>query len=202
MKADFNKGILEKQIAEHIARDGVNWHFNPPSAPHFGGLWEAGVKSTKNHLKRAIGLSCLTYEELSTLLIQIEAILNSRPLCALTNDTEDLSAISPGHFLIGKEIIATPEPSYLNIKDHCLDRWKRIQQLQQSFWKKWHTEYLQQLQSRTKWMVSTNNLKINDMVLVKEDNMPPLKWLLGRIIKTHPGADQKVRVVTVRTKMA
>ncbi|XP_029168374.1 uncharacterized protein LOC114938560 [Nylanderia fulva] len=99
----------------HIARvastQGIRWHFNPPAAPHFGGLWEAAVKFTKFHLRRVIGETTLTFEELSTLLTQIEACLNSRPLQALSDDPDDTSALTPGHFIIGAPLLAVPEPS-------------------------------------------------------------------------------------------
>ncbi|XP_029157331.1 uncharacterized protein LOC114929816 [Nylanderia fulva] len=88
-------------IARAAAKEGIRWHFNPPAAPHFGGLWEAAVKSAKYHLRRVIGETTLTFEELSTLLTQIEACLNSRPLQALSDDPDDVSALTPGHFLIG-----------------------------------------------------------------------------------------------------
>ncbi|XP_011165768.1 uncharacterized protein LOC105200091 [Solenopsis invicta] len=73
-------------IASRLANDGVTWKFNPSSAPHFGGNWEAGVKSVKFHLRRVIGEAFLTYEEMTTLLVQIEAILNSRPLSTLSDE--------------------------------------------------------------------------------------------------------------------
>lgn len=100
-----------KELATILSNHGTEWKFNPPSAPHFGGKWEAAVKSTKFHLRRTIGDSILTYEELSTLLVQIEAILNSRPLCPLSNDGDDYAALTPGHFLIGEALTVVPEPN-------------------------------------------------------------------------------------------
>lgn len=81
----------------------------PPSAPHFGGKWEAAVKSTKFHLQRIIRDTVLTYEEFSTLLIQVEAVLNSRLLCALSNVPDDVNALIPAHFLVGESLIVIPE---------------------------------------------------------------------------------------------
>lgn len=100
-----------KELATLLANNGTTWLFNPPSAPHFGGKWEAAVKSTKFHLIRSIGESILTYEELATLLTQIEAILNSRPLSPLSEDSEDCEALSPGHFLVGDALSVIPEPN-------------------------------------------------------------------------------------------
>ena len=82
-----------------LASDHTKWCFNPPGAPHFGGKWEAAVKSAKFHLRRVVGEAILTYEEFSTLLIQIESVLNSRPMCPISDDPNDISALTPGHFL-------------------------------------------------------------------------------------------------------
>ncbi|XP_011144004.2 uncharacterized protein LOC105185864 [Harpegnathos saltator] len=90
-----------KIAADQLVSEGTWWHFNPPGAPHFGGLWEAAVKSIKHHLRRMIGVATFTYEEMATLLSQVEACLNSRPLRSLTDDPDDLTALTPGHLLIG-----------------------------------------------------------------------------------------------------
>ncbi|XP_050528233.1 uncharacterized protein LOC126898336 [Daktulosphaira vitifoliae] len=131
-----------------MAEIGVQWKFIPPRAPNFGGLWEAAVKSTKYHLKRVIGLTTLTFEEMTTLLTQIEACLNSRPITELSNDPNDYNALTPAHFLIGESLLLPPEPS---ISQQCpTRRYKHMQFMMQQFWKRWSKEYLQTLQKQTK----------------------------------------------------
>ncbi|XP_043499952.1 uncharacterized protein LOC122526659 [Polistes fuscatus] len=88
-----------QKVASLLANGGTNWKFIPPSAPHYGWLLEAGVKSVKHHLKRVIREHTLTFEELSTILVEIEACLNSRPLGPLSLDTDLLRALTPSHFL-------------------------------------------------------------------------------------------------------
>ncbi|XP_033229771.1 uncharacterized protein LOC117181320 [Belonocnema kinseyi] len=98
-------------VAAYLASHGTQWKFKPPAASHFGGLWEAAVKSTKFHLRRVIGDSTLTFEEMTTVLTQIEAFLNSRPLTAQSDVPTDIPALTPGHFLIGGPLNAVREPS-------------------------------------------------------------------------------------------
>ena len=95
---------------------GTEWHFNPAKAPHFGGLWEAGVKSLKWHLRRVVGQQILTFVEMSTFSCKIEAILNSRPMLPLTDDVTDLNPLTPANFLIQRQSFAVPEPDYRDEK--------------------------------------------------------------------------------------
>lgn len=201
--AEFEKLVLSERhnsnVSHFLSDIGISWHFNPPGSPHMGGLWEAGIKSTKFHLKRVVGDLKLTIEEFETLLTQIEACLNSRPLTPMSSDPDDLCALTPGHFLIGRSLASLPEPNYLDVKLNSLSRWQLIQRALQQFWKRWHREYLCRLQQRPKWLLGTKNVEINDLVLLKEDNLPPTKWKLARIIDVHPGSDGLVRVVTLKT---
>lgn len=187
------------EIQEFLSVRNINWKFIPPNSPHWGGLWEAGIKGTKYHLKRILGNSTLSFECLTTVLAQIEAILNSRPLQPLSNVISDLTCLTPGHFLIGQPLTAFPEKTVLDIPDHRLNLWQHCSKLRQDFWRKWSHDYLNQLQHRPKWKTSEHNLEIGHLVLVKEDNLPPLEWCLARIIDVMPGPDKRVRVVKIRT---
>lgn len=171
----------------------------PPTSPHFGGLWEAAVRSVKFHLKRVIGDANLTFEELYTLLTQVEAILNSRPLVAMDNeDVDSINVLTPSHFLIG-EILTSPAEKCFETNLSLRSRWDIVQKLKLHFWKRWHLDYLNSLQTRKKWRTPKSNLKVNDIVILKEENVPPANWPLGKIIKIHPGKDGLVRVVTIKT---
>ncbi|XP_046964187.1 uncharacterized protein LOC124533066 [Vanessa cardui] len=188
------------EVAAALANNSTEWHFIPPQAPNFGGLWEAGIKSTKYHLRRVIGDSTLTYQELSTVRSQIEACLNSRPLYVSSSDPDDDPPLTPGHFLVGESLLIAPDLNYEQLQMNNLRRWQLTQRMVQNFWRRWSQEYLTQLFQRYKWNTKAPELKIGDVVLVREDNLPPAKWLYGRIVKTHPGRDQITRVVTLRYK--
>lgn len=182
-----------------MAQEGIEWRFNPPAAPHFGGLWESAVKGAKHHLSRMMGEAKLTLSELNTLLCQIEACLNSRPITPMSSDPSDAEALTPAHFLIGGAISLPPEPELASDNPGYLRRWKYVQLLMQTFWRRWHLEYLPQLQVRGKWVTRTKHLQIDDIVIIKDEGMPPARWKLGRVTKVHPGSDGVIRVVTVRT---
>ncbi|XP_046141661.1 uncharacterized protein LOC123987780 [Osmia bicornis bicornis] len=187
-----------KSVAATLANDGTSWTFIPPNSPHYGGLWEAGVRSVKHHLKRAIGDRPLTFEEFSTVLVEIEACLNSRPLCPLSADIEDLQALTPAHFL-GVASGLVPDEPPPDVSENRLERFQLLQSIQNNFWKRWSEEYLQYLQERAKWRGPTDNFAVGQLVLVRDDRYPPSKWPLGRITEVHLGPDGLVRVVTVRT---
>jgi hypothetical protein len=164
-----------------------------------GGLWESAVKSAKHHLKRVAGNALFSFEEMQTLLTQIEACLNSRPLTPLSSDPNDLNPLTPGHFLTGAPLNAIPEQDTTFTATNRLSRWQRVSQAQQHFWKRWSKEYLGHLQHRRKWKRSTPDVTIDDLVIIREDNTPPVTWRMGRIIMTHPGTDGHVRVATIKT---
>ncbi|UYV79842.1 hypothetical protein LAZ67_18000896, partial [Cordylochernes scorpioides] len=144
----------------------------------------------------AAGRKLLNYEELLTLLAQIEACLNSRPLTFVSNDPNDLTALTPGHFLIGNAIRhdAESDHSALNLRS----RWNMIQPQRDYFWNRWSCEYLHQLQERRQWRTSDPDVNIGDFVMLKEQNKP-LQWKLARIVQIFPGEDDHVRVVLLRT---
>ena len=179
---------------------GIEWRFIPEHSPHFGGLWEAAVKSTKTHLRRIMGEVKLTFEELSTMLAQIEACLNSRPLVSVNVPDEDgIEVLTPGHFLIGRPLCALPDPSFSHRPMSLLKRWDLCQNLIRHFWQRWSSEYLTSLNKFNKWRHPTRNLQVGDVVIIREDTLVPTKWPLARVSQVHCGKDGLVRVATVKT---
>ena len=191
----------ESAISDFCTTQGIGWHFIPEKAPHFGGLWEAAVKSFKIHLSRIVGSVKLYFEEMMTVLTQIEACMNSRPLGTLPDNNEDgIEMLTPGHFLIGRPLQAVPDdPQSAPLKISVLQRWHLCQCLVRHFWERWRNEYLVALRRCPKWNQSSENLKIGDVV-VKEDNLVTCQWPLARVTETTAGVDGLVRVVTLKTK--
>ncbi|GJQ85299.1 hypothetical protein Trydic_g5197 [Trypoxylus dichotomus] len=141
----------------------------------------------------------ITFEELLTVLTQVEGILNSRPIFPMSSDPNDLIALTPGHFLIGRPITFLPQPNLLEVKENTLSRYQRLQQMTQHFWTRWSREYISELQQKTKWKSNLGSINVGDLVVIKDDHLPPSRWKLGRITEIQPGKDNVVRVVTIRT---
>ena len=141
----------------------------------------------------------LTFEELTTVLTQIEACLNSRPLTSLLMEDDGIEALTPGHFLIGRPLEALPDPSHSHHPLPLLKRWHLCQAIVRHFWKRWSTEYLSTLQKFTKWHRHHRNVAVGDVVVIKEDGTFPTKWPLAKVTRIYTGKDGVVRVVTVKT---
>lgn len=123
-------------LADFASQQAIQFNFIPSFAPHFGGIWKSGIKSDKHHIKRVLGNSHITFEEISTLFAQVEAILNSRPLCPLSSSPDDLLSLSPGHFIIGRPLNALPAPDLSEIKESRLQRYQRLEKIRRFCWLK------------------------------------------------------------------
>ncbi|XP_046142183.1 uncharacterized protein LOC123987906 [Osmia bicornis bicornis] len=188
-----------ERVQHFLADKGISWHFIPAFSPNFGGLWEAAVKSFKHHVKRVVGEELFTFEQFNRFTIEVEAILNSRPLTPLSSDPNDPSALTPAHFLIGTSFTSLPEIDFSDTPCNRLSNWQHIQKVKQDFWTRWHKEYIHQLNVRKKWTRGSHEIKEGSLVILKDDHLPPLQWHIGRIERVHPGPDDIVRAVTVRT---
>ncbi|XP_070133573.1 uncharacterized protein [Drosophila bipectinata] len=190
----------EKYLAAFArAQQQLLWHFTPPAAAHMGGLWEAGVKSFKTLFYKSTATRKYTFEELATFLAKIEACLNSRPLAPMSENPADLLALTPGHFLVGGPLLDTVEPEIKGDTTSIINRWQHLKALQQQFRLRWKEEYLNELHKRNKWQAPTRDLRVGDMVVIKEDNLPSNEWHFGRVDAVYPGSDGHVRMIDIRT---
>lgn len=199
LKKAFYMTTHDPEILNSLAEQSIEFRFLPPYAPNMAGSQERVVRSVKYHLKRALGAFIPTWEEMYTLLARIEACLNSRPLCRLTDDPESLDALTPGHFLINGPLISLPEISVADKKETSLSRWKRVQQIVEHVWKRFSFEYLNTLQTRPKWKEMQKFIKVGDIVLIRNPNNPLCKWSLGKVIKVYMGVNGVPRIVDLKT---
>ncbi|XP_055714436.1 uncharacterized protein LOC129808690 [Phlebotomus papatasi] len=182
---------MQNELTDYSSNLKVQWHFNPPAAPHHGGLWEAAVRSFKHHFKRVIGAAILTYEELNTIVVQIEAVLNSRPLVAVTNHPDDPKALTPGDLLIGRAPAQLPDNSDPGEGLSNLQRWQLCTKIRNDFTKRWRQEYLHTLQERQNWDKEHSDLSPGDVVLLRTESANS-EWPLGIVQQVCPGLDNKV----------
>ena len=190
--------VTQNAIQSYLFTQKVTWETVPVKAPHFGGLWEAAVRAAKFHLKRVVGDQNLTYDELETVVVQVEACLNSRPLgVMISHPLDGICPLTPGHFLIGRALKAYPMEK-VTYNPTPLQRWVHCQKMVQSFWKRWSQEYIQQLQRAVKWHKKDKNFQVGDIVLLTDGNTFVQQWSTAKIVAVYPGADGIVRAVDVQ----
>ena len=194
------KSIDSSRVSAELASRGISWRFNPPRAPHFGGVFETVVKSMKRVLQSILHKADLTDEELHTALVQAESMINSRPLCAMSSDAEDLLPLTPQHFLVGHTDVLLPGEVAVDVNGavHPMRRWKVVQRLVELIWKRWLEEVVPQLNVQVKWFRQQRNMMVGDVVLVMDEGTPRARWPLGRVTGIFPGKDGIVRVVELQ----
>ena len=188
----------QTNIQSSLARRGVTWKFNPPAASHQGGVWERMVRSVKRVLNVIAGGSVMTDESLSTLLTEVERIVNSRPITAVSSDPRDLEALTPHHLLTGRTDATLPLGKFIHA-DGYRKSWRLVGLKADQFWSRWVKEYLPLLQHREKWLVPKRNLRVGDLVLIAGESMTRGQWPKGLIEETFAGKDSLVRSARVRT---
>ena len=182
---------------------GIEWHFNPPTASHFGGSWERMIRTIRKVLYGILSEHGhrLDPESLHTFLCGVESVINSRPITALSSDVSDPEPLTPNHILTGKTHIALSNINASQDADvYLCRRWRRVQQLAASFWKRWRSEFLTSLQGRQKWQDVRDNLKKGDIVMVKDEDAARTEWPLGVVVVTEADQQGRVRVVSLRSK--
>ena len=189
----------ENAVKTSLANHGVVWKFNPPQAPHFGGVFECMIKAAKKAIFAILSSGDINDEELMTAFSGAEALINSRPLTYHSSDHRDDVPLTPNHFLHGQigGVFAPDSVDYTPFNPR--KRWRRVQELVRHFWRRWMKEWLPSLQTRKKWFNPRRDLQVDDVVLIISPNQPRGTWDIGRIQEAHPGSDGLVRVVTIQT---
>ena len=192
-----------EQIRSRLHKEGTDWIFNPPSGSHMGGIWERQIRTTRKVLTVLLHEhgSRLDDESFRTLLCEVEAIINSRPLTFASSDPDDFNPLTPNNLLTMKTSVVLPPPGVFQRADVYLKRrWRRVQYLANLFWTRWKREYLLTLQQRSKWNSPKRNLAVGDVILVKDDTCPRNVWPMGRVIRTEPDKNGLVRTVHLKTQ--
>ncbi|KRX57177.1 hypothetical protein T09_3812 [Trichinella sp. T9] len=173
-----------EQLQRKLNEERIRWKFITPRAPWCGGYWERLIRSIKNALRKTIRGALLKYDELHTVLCEIEARINDRPLVFMGDDIAGEAALTPAHFLIGRELPRLPcasigvyrrddTPSEVN---HLIKRWRHRQRLTTQLWKRWKQEYITTLATRGRWHKTGQEPRVGDIVLVHEPSTTWIKW--------------------------
>ncbi len=190
---------LDKDKIQRVGGQGnIKWKFNPPAAPHFGGVFEAMVKAAKKAVYAVLGSSDVTDEELITACTGVEGLLNSRPLTYQSADPRDDVPLTPNHFLHGQAGGNFAPENVDTTSFNPRKRWRKVQELISRVWSRWMKEYLPSLRARPKWNQIVKALKSGDVVLVFDQDIPRGRWPLGRILEMYPGRDGHARVAKVQ----
>ncbi|XP_053696636.1 uncharacterized protein LOC128743950 [Sabethes cyaneus] len=190
----------ENALASTFTSALTKWTFNPPAAPHMGGVWERLVQSVKTAMGTALDAPRRPDDEtLATIVYEAEAMVNSRPLTYVPLESADQEALTPNHFLLGSSSGAKPFITAKVDKPATLrSNWRLAQYITTEFWHRWIKEYLPVINRRCKWFDEVKDLEVGDLVLVVGGTARD-QWIRGRVEKVFPGRDGRVRQATVRT---
>ena len=193
----WNQSDIETSLAQRT----IKWKFNPRGAPHFGRIWERLARSCKKAMIPVLDGRSLTDDVLITTMCLVEQTLNARPLNSVSDDPDDLEALTPNHFLMGRNNLATPflpdAQRYTNLR-----RVFRVSQpYSDMIWTRWTKEYLPEWNVRNKWNNDdVRQLKINDFVRVEDENVKRSNYKMARKLEVQEGNDGRLRSATVVTK--
>lgn len=192
---ELMRGLTEERMKEL----GCSFVMNPPASSHMGGVWERQIRTIRSVLMSILDQSArrLDSSSLRTYLYEVMAIVNSRPLSTVhLNNPSGPEPLTPNHILTMKSSVIMPPPGEFVKEDLYLQkRWKRVQFLSNEFWTRWRKEYLLNLQQRRKWTKDRRNAKVNDIVLLQDENLPRNQWKLAKVVEVFPAADNRVRRV-------
>lgn len=193
-------------VEDYLDTQSCSWVFNPPHASHMGGAWERMIGIARRILDCMLlqqRKSHLTHEVLVTLMAEVAAIMNARPLIPVSSDPESPLILTPAMLLTLKTGSAPPLPSdEFKEADLIREEWKRVQGLADMFWNRWKHEYLKTLQLRHKWQEKRPSLQDGDIVLLKDHQAKRNQWPMGVISKTFPGEDGLVRKIELEVVKA
>ncbi|KAK3750306.1 hypothetical protein QZH41_001774 [Actinostola sp. cb2023] len=198
----LQKGQAVKAVHDYLATENCEWVFNPPHASHAGGVWErmiGVVRRILDSMLTTVAAKYLTPEVLTTLMAEISAIVNGRPLVPVSCDPTAPEVLTPSTILTLKPRMMKAAPSDFDSKDLHSKLWRQVQQLANQFWARWRREYIHTLQERQKWHYESPNLQVGALVLLRDKEVARNCWPMARITQVFKAADDKVRMVELMT---
>ncbi|XP_028416431.1 uncharacterized protein LOC114540495 [Dendronephthya gigantea] len=188
----------QERIRNNLHEREIGWRFNPPVASHYGGIWERLIRSIRRILHAMIGEQLVNEETLTTFIVEVEKIMNDRPITPVPSEAEDLTALTPNDILLLRRNPRIPLEDERHL-DQCQTRWKQVHHLANQFYNRWVKEYLSQLQESQKWLKNKPNFQVGDLVLVTSKDTVHGKWPKGLVQEVYPDEEGVVRRVMVRT---
>ncbi|XP_062542409.1 uncharacterized protein LOC134210371 [Armigeres subalbatus] len=189
----------EEKFAREFVTPDTEWQFNPPAAPHMGGSWERLIRTIKTNLMAIQPVHKPTDKVLRNLLIEVEGIINSRPLTHVPLDNDSEPALTPNHFILGSSDGMKPLTTLDDSSCALRRNWRASQVLANQFWRRWISDYLPEITRRTKWYENTKPTAVGDIVVIVDSKLPRNCWPKGRVINTSVGKDGRIRSATVQT---
>ena len=188
----------KQQINDCMCQQGIEWRWNPPASSHQGGVFERMIRSVRKIVRVLTKERVLSDESLHSLMVEIEWILNNRPLTTVNEDPNDSATLSPMSLLTGRLDSSLPPDVFVK-SDGYKRSWRAVQLMSDQFWSRWIKEYLPLLQQRQKWMQPVPNFKPGDVVLMVNENTSRGVWPKALVVKSFPDADGVVRRVQLKT---
>ena len=202
---EIRKITRSAEVWRYLVNQRISWHFIIERAPWWGGFWERLVRSIKRPLKKVLGRSTLNFEELRTVLVEIEGVINSRPLTYVYDDEESVSyPLTPSDLIYGRRITSTPNAAHYEIVSTNQSLTKKSRQhrhVLQQLTNQWRREYLIGLKERSQVASKGSDnqaISIGDLVLLKNDSTSRAFWKLAKVEELIPGADGNVRAAIVK----
>ena len=192
--------LNQKQIQKYCVNHAIEWTFLPPAASHMNGACERMIRTVRKVLTGMLIDKCrLTDDTLHTLFVEVEGIVNHRPITKMSTDIADELPLTPAHLLL---VRSAPHiaPGQFSQGDMYRRRWRYTQYLADVFWRRYLNEYIPELQRRNKWHAPERNLKIGDLVLIRHETTPRRLWPMGLVVQCSNGRDGMIRSARVKTQ--
>ncbi|XP_049330100.1 uncharacterized protein LOC111189521 [Astyanax mexicanus] len=190
---------MEPQLRKSLEERQISFRFNPPGSPHFGGIWEREIRSVKRALQVVVGAQVVSEDVLLTVLVEVEGILNSKPLGYVSSDIADPDPVTPNMLLMGRRDASLPQVCYA-LDSLTKRRWRHSQMMADHFWSQFTRNYLPSLQVRQKWQKACDNLAPDTVVMIVDSQLPRACWPIGKVVKLNVSADGNVRSAEIRVK--